>query len=182
MALVNCSKCNREISEYLDKCPYCNTIVSNGKGNSYSILKRAQLKMELWKWLIAISFIGVVACYVIVMSDIFEEGSSQIRVVILGMILLLTIGIVGIFQHKNAKADSLGITVDEYNRREQEKLDIWKEEVKKSKLPKIDDNGNIMCPKCGSSNIQLVNRKWSPVTGFMTNKVDRACINCKYKF
>ncbi len=38
------------------------------------------------------------------------------------------------------------------------------------------------CPKCGSTNIQLVKRKWSPLMGFMTNKVDRVCVNCKNKF
>lgn len=44
-------------------------------------------------------------------------------------------------------------------------------------------HSNILrCPKCGSTNIQMVNRKWSPLTGFMTNKVDKVCINCKNRF
>lgn len=38
------------------------------------------------------------------------------------------------------------------------------------------------CPVCGSTNIQLVRRKYSLLTGFLTNKVDRVCVNCKYKF
>ena len=38
------------------------------------------------------------------------------------------------------------------------------------------------CPRCDSSNIQIVQRKWSLFTGFMTNKVDRVCVNCKHKF
>lgn len=38
------------------------------------------------------------------------------------------------------------------------------------------------CPKCHSSNIQLVPRKWSIWTGFRTNKVDRVCVNCKHRF
>lgn len=41
---------------------------------------------------------------------------------------------------------------------------------------------NIYCPKCGSTQIQLVNRRWSLLTGFLTNKVDRVCMNCKIKF
>lgn len=40
----------------------------------------------------------------------------------------------------------------------------------------------VSCPKCGSNQIQLVRRKWSPLTGLFTNKVDRVCVNCKYKF
>jgi len=37
------------------------------------------------------------------------------------------------------------------------------------------------CPHCGSTNFQLVGRKWSLLTGFFTNKVDKYCINCKRK-
>ncbi len=38
------------------------------------------------------------------------------------------------------------------------------------------------CPRCHSSNIQLVPRKFSIWTGFRTNKVDRVCVNCKHRF
>ena len=38
------------------------------------------------------------------------------------------------------------------------------------------------CPRCHSSNIQLVPRKWSIWTGFRTNAVDRVCVNCKHRF
>lgn len=38
------------------------------------------------------------------------------------------------------------------------------------------------CPYCGSTSIQLVPKKWSILTGFLTNKVDRYCVNCKKKF
>lgn len=40
----------------------------------------------------------------------------------------------------------------------------------------------VKCPRCGSTNIQMVPRKFSLLTGFMTNKVDRVCMNCKHKF
>ena len=40
----------------------------------------------------------------------------------------------------------------------------------------------IKCPKCGSTQIQAVPRKWSLMTGFLTNKIDRVCLNCKNKF
>lgn len=40
----------------------------------------------------------------------------------------------------------------------------------------------VSCPKCGSTQIQAVTRKWSLITGFLTNKVDRVCLNCKHKF
>ncbi len=40
----------------------------------------------------------------------------------------------------------------------------------------------INCPKCNSSQIQLVNRRWSFLGGFFTNKIDRVCMRCKYRF
>ena len=45
-----------------------------------------------------------------------------------------------------------------------------------------DSSTKITCPKCGSTNIQIVPRKWSLLTGFLTNKTDRVCVNCKHKF
>ena len=38
------------------------------------------------------------------------------------------------------------------------------------------------CPKCGCTEFQMVPRKWSPLTGFLTNKVDRVCVNCKTRY
>ena len=51
-------------------------------------------------------------------------------------------------------------------------------------LPKAikETDDKVFCPKCKSTNIQMIQRKWSLLTGFMTNKVDRVCVNCKHKF
>jgi len=51
----------------------------------------------------------------------------------------------------------------------------------KTQVPEQSKN-TVKCPKCGSTNIQVVPRKWSLLTGFMTNKTDRVCVNCKNKF
>ena len=40
----------------------------------------------------------------------------------------------------------------------------------------------VACPRCGSTQIQVVPRKWSLLTGFLTNKVDRVCVACKHKW
>ncbi|WP_024347368.1 hypothetical protein [Lacrimispora indolis] len=45
------------------------------------------------------------------------------------------------------------------------------------------ESGNqVKCPKCGCTDIQIVPHKWSLLTGFLTNKTDRVCVNCKHKF
>ena len=47
---------------------------------------------------------------------------------------------------------------------------------------RINNKNEVKCPWCGSTQIQMVPRKWSLLTGFLTNKVDRVCVNCKRKF
>jgi hypothetical protein len=44
------------------------------------------------------------------------------------------------------------------------------------------DTDIVSCPKCGNTHIQVVPRKWSIFSGIFTNKVDRVCLKCKYKF
>ena len=44
------------------------------------------------------------------------------------------------------------------------------------------DSGKVRCPRCRSTEIQLVPRKFSLLTGFATNRFDRMCVRCKRKF
>lgn len=50
--------------------------------------------------------------------------------------------------------------------------------------PLVNDNSSekLRCPRCRSTEVQLVPRKFSLLTGFATNKFDRMCIRCKKKF
>jgi len=41
----------------------------------------------------------------------------------------------------------------------------------------------VHCPKCGSTQIQLMKRGWKVTTGFLgSSKNERVCMNCKHKF
>ena len=40
----------------------------------------------------------------------------------------------------------------------------------------------VKCPYCRSEQVQIVQRKYSLLTGFATNKYDRVCLRCKRKF
>lgn len=50
--------------------------------------------------------------------------------------------------------------------------------------PLINDNSpdKVRCPRCKSTQIQMVPRKFSLLTGFATNKVDRMCVRCQKRF
>lgn len=69
----------------------------------------------------------------------------------------------------------------EYNQKLSQ-FKIQHEQKKIAQKQHQSESSKTHCPKCNSTNIQAVTRKWSLLTGFMTNKVDRICINCKHKF
>ena len=50
--------------------------------------------------------------------------------------------------------------------------------------PLVNDNSPdiVRCPRCKSTQIQMVPRKFSLLTGFATNRVDRMCVRCKKRF
>lgn len=54
-----------------------------------------------------------------------------------------------------------------------------------SENPLIQNNESeeVRCPKCHSTQIQLMKRGWKLTTGFLgSSKVERVCLNCKHKF
>lgn len=66
-----------------------------------------------------------------------------------------------------------------YYEREDENFEMELQEKKvllaaesQSQSPKL------ICPKCAGTNFTPVRRKWSFITGFMTNKVDMVCNDC----
>jgi len=48
--------------------------------------------------------------------------------------------------------------------------------------PSVNTKPEPRCPRCRSTSVQLVPRKFSILTGYRTNKVDRVCINCKHRW
>ena len=56
------------------------------------------------------------------------------------------------------------------------------QEKEEQKRKEEQERNTVRCPKCSCTNIQVVPRKWSFWTGFLTNKTDRVCVKCGYKF
>lgn len=50
--------------------------------------------------------------------------------------------------------------------------------------PLVNDNSPdiVRCPRCRSTQIQMVPRKFSLLTGFATNRIDRVCVKCQKRF
>lgn len=49
-------------------------------------------------------------------------------------------------------------------------------------LLRPQSSDKVTCPYCGSTEIQIIQKKYSLFTGFATNDVDRVCVKCKRKF
>ena len=47
---------------------------------------------------------------------------------------------------------------------------------------KTKEEPKVRCPKCGSSKVELMPKKFSLLTGFATNQYDRVCVYCKKRF
>lgn len=50
--------------------------------------------------------------------------------------------------------------------------------------PLVNDNSPdiVRCPRCRSTQVQMVPRKFSLLTGFATNRIDRVCVRCQKRF
>ena len=57
-----------------------------------------------------------------------------------------------------------------------------KEVCPNSPLFKTAPSKQIRCPRCFSTDFQLVPKKFSLLTGFATNRVDRVCVKCRKRF
>lgn len=63
------------------------------------------------------------------------------------------------------------------------KMSQFRTQVEQQKLYEQNqqhESSKVTCPKCGSTNIQILRKKFSLLTGFATNKVERVCVNCKH--
>ena len=50
--------------------------------------------------------------------------------------------------------------------------------------PLVNNNSPdiVRCPRCRSTQIQMVPRKFSLLMGFATNRLDRVCVRCQKRF
>lgn len=57
-----------------------------------------------------------------------------------------------------------------------------KEAMPSSPLVNNNTPDKVKCPYCFSSEVQILPKRFSLLTGFATNKFERVCVRCKRKF
>jgi len=160
MALINCPECGKEVSDKSSACIHCGYPLNNVE-NTVTLIGKPSINYEINDKTCDIS--GVIAFY---SNGRIEEAVYELARV---SDLSLSDAEKYIIEIKNS-----GIVEAEVEYRESVIQNNFKEYE--------PTETSIKCPKCGSTQIQAVSRRWSLGTGLLTNKVDRVCLNCKHKF
>lgn len=154
MALINCPECNKEISDKANNCPNCGYPINYN--NKYQLIILGYYDTD------TSACAGLDETFHTNLT--YEEGMNILNNCPYTIIECDTFEEANIYANK-LKKWSINVS-------------IKNPEGKSESI----NNDIIYCPKCNSSNIQIVPRKWSFFTGLLTNKVDRVCLKCKHKF
>lgn len=170
MALIKCPECGKEVSDRAEKCIHCGYPLENTigvKGINYNcVISGTEFNLQKILQLIQIgqykqSFVELHK----ITGSIMSCGNE--------------INLIEYIKMYDEIPKEYGIR--DFTAKEEQELAT--EILKMKDEIKVDSKTNqVKCPKCGSTQIQMLPRKWSFMTGFLTNKVDRVCVNCKYKF
>ena len=155
MALISCPECSKEISDKAQSCPHCGHPINN-TNSKYRII------------IVGYHDTDTSAC-----AGLTETFNIHLEYNEL-------MDILNNCPYTIVECD----TVEEANlyARKLQRWGIDIEIINPNGQHEYIDTNIVSCPKCGSTNIQIVPRKWSLLTGIFTNATDRVCVNCKYKW
>lgn len=182
MALIKCQECGREVSDKAEMCIHCGyPLDAKIKKKIITVVNRATFREKFNRWLLEADEI-----YRCTGINDFKIGDK---------VKLLdneekTISVEKLDTYVYYPEVGKGIRIFGFNDMSRNiakqvkyiMKDVSDSEVQGEKEVSNNLEYTIKCPKCGSTQIQMVNRKWSLMTGILTNKVDRVCMNCKKKF
>lgn len=211
MALVKCPECGKEVSDTANACPNCGYGVKvhfdNLKQKRQAELRKKQLEIEKRNRQIQLKndyeervskvpmpnkpklsrrFITYIIIITFFFTFLFllapREKNLSAWLFEMVIFVIIPLCIYGYYFFQRVRDYKLSKT----NFRKYQEQVIREKDLERAKtqarLAAQKSSSQVRCPKCGSTNFQMVNRKWSPLTGFMTNKVDRVCVNCKNRF
>lgn len=191
MSLINCPDCGKEVSDRANACIHCGCPLSmelNQKEDNYTGFYKVVLTEIGKNYVKTIGFVRELAGYSL------KEAKETIDNVINNTPQVLFYGLTydeceTIKQVAKTYDAIVSIEKDIYSKSKNNVLDgknikaLANPYYKPEKFTKcVKSNRPLKCPKCGSQNIQIVRRKWTLLAGFATNKVDRVCANCLYKW
>lgn len=185
MALINCPECNKEVSDKAEVCIHC----------GFPLIEKSKQEEKNEKIIVTHFRKSKVKRYNRWLLETTREENPSLPVGLFSKgdeVSLLDKDLNEICKRRLDTYANLKIAkeVFSFGFDNMEDYIIQKTEAisktlssNQSILSNKDENPNLVkCPKCGSTQIQAVPRKWSLATGLLTNQVDRVCMNCKHKF
>ncbi len=154
--------------------------MDNNSGNNYIDYGS---KAKTWSTLSIMLVIGFFIFGFAMQAGGDESSREYVLTVFVLMVLDVILFVISYSRFKVLDAKSKNMTMEEYNKFNKDEAVRMREELKESKTPKVNADGQVICPKCGSTNIQIVKRGWKATTGLIgSSKNERVCINCLKKF
>lgn len=202
MALVKCPECGKEVSDTANACPNCgygvkahfdkmkqDNYIKKNQSIYYNTVPQKPQKEKLdsgqWLYLLVAEGFG----FLCIMFGVY---SGVIIIILFSLMFCIGFPValyyLVVMVNYNQKIKKYNCMLEDFNRYKKGEIGVenirYFNEFRNQEIRHnyAKHNNILRCPKCGSTNIQMVPRKWSPLTGFMTNKVDRVCVNCKNRF
>ena len=173
MALINCPECKKEISDKAQTCPHCGFPVKNesDKEDRYDIV---MVGIEDDSYITRIKIVS----YLSEMKDMSKKEIDKLieffpQIVFSDLSLSDAIELESILVNLNADVEIVPVSLSV--------------ELKRSiarKEEKINENKNtICCPRCGSTAVQIGERGYSIIAGFIgSGKTVNRCGKCGFRW
>lgn len=175
MALISCPECGKQISSRALSCPNCGCPIVEVElpTTTYKAkVLRKSFRSKFNRWLLDVSTQELRSTGAnfqqgdtVSLQDSHDQQIAEVTLSTYTQISNLPTTTFGFDGLPNEIAEQVSYIVKTVNT-----------------PSKVETNNQVRCPKCGSTQIQIVPRKYTIWAGFATNKVDRVCLNCKHKF
>lgn len=178
MALIKCPECGKEVSEKAEVCIGCGCPISEQEElNKIVLVKVSENRVKTLELIIEIGDLDFLQAKYLMktLPSVICDGLVNRDADIISN-KFLSLGNVVRIEASHTK--NINNILKDISKKKKKMIEYEKNKMDKEKA----ETGKIKCPKCGSTQIQAVTRKWSIGTGLFTNKVDRVCLNCKNKF
>lgn len=190
MALINCPECGKEnVSDSAETCPSCGygikayyQAIETKKIEEEKEKKERETAKSLYapkqpeKDKITTYFLIGFSIISIFLFPLTLQGTG----IVIAIIVISASGYV--YSHNKKIYDA---QLEVYNNYLRDKDAYIEKKLREAKM-KTNINvstSQVRCPKCGSTQIQIVKQGWTVTTGMIgSNKNERVCINCKHKF
>ncbi|MCI8339859.1 MAG: zinc ribbon domain-containing protein [Lachnospiraceae bacterium] len=207
MAIVICPECGKkDVSDSAKTCPNCGYDIKSycdkirTKQEQQIILDSISLpekpikkKPSFFQWLFILSWallILPISIFSVIKTIFIDKETIPLSFAVEIVLYCLVFLGLSIFTYYCIVISDYKKKMKEYNdamrNPEQYKTiqmtKLYAQYKTQSQMIQAANNNQLFCPKCGSTNIQIVQSRLDPQLRSYVSKYDRICVNCKHMF